>query len=90
MEPARGDRCSPRQRQGPVAPGDDMFPFRDQESFLTSTTLTTRGEKNNSPESIPPRDKLGLMDPACSESCSSGKRGNPAAAGDDKVSSPDQ
>ena len=56
-------------------------------------------EKRRSPGSIPPRrvwkpqthwviaDWLGLMEPACGESCPSGQRRGPGAPGEDKLPS---
>ena len=55
MEPACGASCPSGQRRGPAAPGEDKVSSPDQKSFHISTTPTTRGRKQTSPRSIPPR-----------------------------------
>ena len=41
MVPARGESCPSGQRRGPAAPGEDNFPFADQESFHISIYIKT-------------------------------------------------
>ena len=55
MEPARGENCPLRQRQGNAAPGEDKFPSPDEKSFQISTAFNNPGTKRRSPGSIPPR-----------------------------------
>ena len=102
MELARGESCTSGQRRGPAAPREDNVLSPDEKSFHTSTTPTTRGRKQRSPGTIPPRkvwkpqphwviaDWPGLMEPACGESCPSGQRRGPVPPGDDEFPSPDQ
>ena len=102
MEPARGKSCPSGERRGPAAPGEDNFPSPDQKSFHLPTNPTTRGRKQISPGSVPPRriwnpqphgvvaDWRRLMDPARVESCTSGQRRLPAALREDQVLSPNQ
>ena len=85
MEPAPADSCPSGQRRGPAAPREDNFPSPDENSLYPPTTSTTRGRKQRSPGSIPPRkvwkpqphwvmaDWLGSMEPTRRESCPSGQ-----------------
>ena len=96
MEPACGGSCPSGQRRGLAAPRKDKFPSPGQKPFHITTTPTTRGRQRRSPGSIPPgrgwtpqpnwlvADWLGLMEPACSESCPSGQRRGPTAPGEDR------
>ena len=102
MEPARGESCLMGQRRGPAEPGEDKFPSTVQKLFHTSTTPSTRRRQRRSPGSIPlrkvwkPRPNwlvanwLRLMEPACGESCPSGRRRGPGGPGEDSFPSPGQ
>ena len=100
MEPACGESCLSGQRRGPAAPREDNILSPDENSLHVSTTPTTRGRKQRSPRSRPPRkrwkpqphwviaDWLGLTVPARGESCPSDQRRGPAAPGEDNFPSP--
>ena len=101
MEPACGESCPSGQRRGPVAPREETFPSPDHKSFHLSTTAITRGQKQRSSRSIPPRkvwkpqpnwlvaDWMRLMEPARGESCPSRQSRGLTAPGEDNVLSPD-
>ena len=55
MEPARGESCPSGKRQGSAAPREDNIVSPDENSLHIFTTPTTRGRKQRSPGSIPPR-----------------------------------
>ena len=55
MDPARGQSCPSGQRRHPAALSEDHVLSPDENSFHTPATPTTRGRKQWSPRSIPPR-----------------------------------
>ena len=55
MQAARGESCPSGQRRHPAALKEDQVLSPDENSFHTPTTPTTRGRKQWSTRSIPPR-----------------------------------
>ena len=100
MEPARGESCTSCQCRGLGALGAGKLLSPDHKSFHKSASPANRGRKRRSRGSLllrtvwKPQPHLWLLIGwgsciQCGESYRSGQRRDPAAPGDDKVSSPE-